>query len=65
MLAVHCPRHGGTVLLGPGRITGIHNLATGVMVVELRCYDGTPLTLLTGAGVTGIRAGDRVTGAQP
>lgn len=55
MFAVHCPRHGGTVLLGPRQVTAIRNLDDGVIAVELRCHDGEPLLLLTGARVSGRR----------
>jgi hypothetical protein len=40
MFRIHCPRHGADILLGPRRITAIHNSPSGVEV-HWRCYCGT------------------------
>ncbi|MFC5995685.1 hypothetical protein ACFQE5_15825 [Pseudonocardia hispaniensis] len=52
MFAVQCPRHRGPVLLDVSRIRRVTNLGDGVIVVELLCYDGEPLVLLSGAQVS-------------
>ena len=39
MFEVHCPRHGTRVLLSEGRIRGIANTETGI-VVAWRCWCG-------------------------
>jgi len=49
MFAVHCPRHGSEVLLDQRRIRGLTNLE-GAIVVELECYDGERILLVTGRG---------------
>lgn len=52
MFAVFCPRHGCKVLLGPQRIRAVRNLGPGIVAVELTCFDGEELVVLTGARVT-------------
>jgi len=52
MFAVHCPQHGSTVLLDVRRVTRLTNLADGLIAVELKCYDGERLVLMTGARAT-------------
>ena len=47
MFLVHCPAHGGDVLLGVSRICGLVNVR-GLIVVELECYDGERIRHLTG-----------------
>jgi hypothetical protein len=63
MFAMYCPRHAGLVLLDVRAITSITNLAEGVIAVELRCYDGEHLVLMTGSRVIAAsedrRAADR------
>ena len=49
MFAVHCPQHGSKVLLDVRRVTRLTNLGDGVIAVELRCYDGEHLFLMTGS----------------
>ncbi|MQA64194.1 MAG: hypothetical protein GEU86_22685 [Actinophytocola sp.] len=49
MFKVYCPRHGSDVLLGYGRVRQVINVRPGVIVVELRCYDGEIVRLLTGS----------------
>lgn len=61
MFAVHCPRHGAQVLLDIRRVTGLTNLSDGLIAVELTCYDGEPLVLVTGSRV----AADRQAPARP
>lgn len=53
MFAVFCPRHGATVLLDVRRIRSVANLATGVIAIELACYDDERLVLVTGSRATG------------
>ncbi len=52
MFAVHCPRHGSRVLLDVRRVTRLTNLADGHIAVELKCYDGERLVLVTGSQAT-------------
>ncbi|MGI8692538.1 MAG: hypothetical protein ACR2JK_06500 [Geodermatophilaceae bacterium] len=49
MFAVHCPQHGSQVLLDVRRVTRLTNLGDGVIAVELTCYDGEHLFLMTGS----------------
>lgn len=46
-----CPRHDCEVLLGAGCLRGLTHLAPGVLALELECYDGEPLVVLTGSHV--------------
>ena len=56
MFAAFCPEHGCDVLLGLSRIRVVTNLDTGVLAVELECYDGQRLVVLTGSRVNGGRS---------
>lgn len=47
MFVVHCPQHGGKVLLGLSRIRRMVNLR-GLIVVELECHDGARILHVTG-----------------
>ncbi len=47
MLDVHCPVHGRTVLLPHSRIRDLCNTDRGI-VLEVECYDGARITLVTG-----------------
>ncbi|MGH3978162.1 MAG: hypothetical protein ACRDRZ_04035 [Pseudonocardiaceae bacterium] len=49
MIAVHCPRHGARVLLTERRIRALHNTDDGI-VMELECYDGERIVVVTGRG---------------
>jgi len=49
MFAVYCPRHGTEVLLDERRIRGLTNVE-GAILVELECYDGELILLVTGRG---------------
>ncbi len=49
MFAPYCPRHGCQVLLTTSRIRNLSNLGEGVIALELECYDGQLLLLLTGS----------------
>ena len=51
MFVVYCHRHGCGVPLGLGRIRDVASLARSVLAVELECYDGKHLTVLTGQAV--------------
>lgn len=51
MFAVHCPRHGARVLLSERRIRAVHNTGEGI-VLEVECYDGQRIQLVTGRAVT-------------
>lgn len=48
MLVAFCPAHGRNVLLSVSCIRHLVNLAPGVIAVELECYDGERLVVLTG-----------------
>lgn len=48
MFTVHCPSHGGRVLLGPRSITGFTNTDNGI-VVDWRCSCGATGTQRYGA----------------
>ncbi|WP_199432838.1 hypothetical protein [Qaidamihabitans albus] len=52
MFAVYCPEHDAEVLLSQRRVKRLVNVEPGVIAVELVCYDGQLLTVLTGARVT-------------
>ncbi|MGH3466884.1 MAG: hypothetical protein ACRDQF_04010 [Thermocrispum sp.] len=52
MFKVYCPQHGSDVLLGLRRIKRVVNVEPGVIEVELICYDGQVLTLVTGSRAT-------------
>lgn len=52
MFGVHCPRHGTRVLLTERRIRAVHNTAGGI-VVEVECYDGERILLVTGRTAVG------------
>jgi hypothetical protein len=45
---VFCPRCVAWVLLDVSRVRRVTNLETGVMVVELECYDGETILTVTG-----------------
>ncbi|WP_017599254.1 hypothetical protein [Nocardiopsis lucentensis] len=72
MFDVYCPDCGMTTLLGPRRVLAMHNTEPGVITVELLCYDGHRVTLVTGKraderdtaarGATGEPGSDRVAG---
>lgn len=51
MFDPYCPVHGGRVLLTTDRLRGLSNLAEGVIALELECYDGERLLLLTGSQI--------------
>jgi hypothetical protein len=51
-LVAYCPLHGCQVLLGLTCIRRLANLAPGVFALELECYDGQQLVVLTGKRVT-------------
>lgn len=46
-----CPLHHCDVLLGATRIRDLPNLAPDVIAVELECYDGERLVVLTGTQI--------------
>jgi hypothetical protein len=48
MFVAFCPLHGCDVLLSISCIRDVANLAPGVIAVELECYDGERLVVLTG-----------------
>jgi hypothetical protein len=50
MFALFCPRHGQRVLLDTGRLLRVVNLGDGLILVEARCYDGQPITEVSGVG---------------
>ncbi len=52
MFALYCPRHGHRVLLDLGRLSRMVNLGDGLILLEARCYDGEPLTGITGHAAT-------------
>jgi hypothetical protein len=47
MFAAYCPRHGAEVLLTERRIRRLRNTDHGI-VLELECYDGERLVIVTG-----------------
>ena len=47
MFVAFCPLHDCEVLLGLSRIRNLANLAPGVLALELECYDGQRLAVLT------------------
>lgn len=49
MFKIYCPRHGSDVLLGFSRVQKMINVRPGVIVVELRCYDGEVIRMVTGS----------------
>jgi hypothetical protein len=51
-LVAYCPLHGCQVLLGLTGVRRLTNLAPGVLALELECYDGQQLVVLTGKHVT-------------
>lgn len=51
MFSVHCPRHGERVLLTERRIRALHNTTAGI-VLEVECYDGERIFVVTGRGAT-------------
>ena len=51
MFAPYCPVHGCKVLLTAKEVRSVANLAPGVIAVELECYDGERLFLLTGRAI--------------
>jgi len=51
VFVVFCPLHDCEVLLSLSRVRHLANLAPGVLALELECYDGQRLALLTGKQV--------------
>jgi hypothetical protein len=51
MFLVYCPECRRRVLCGADRVRAVHNLAPGVIAVELTCHRGHPVTVLTGRAV--------------
>jgi hypothetical protein len=47
MVTAYCPRHGSRVLLSERRIRALHHTETGI-VMELECYDGERVFVVTG-----------------
>ncbi|PZS33572.1 MAG: hypothetical protein DLM59_06375 [Pseudonocardiales bacterium] len=52
MFSAYCPRHGSEVLFGERRIRRLQNI-DGVILVEVECYDGERITIVTGRGRRG------------
>jgi hypothetical protein len=52
MFALYCPQHGHQILLDLDQLIRVVNLGDGMIVIEARCYDGEPLTAVTGLGAT-------------
>jgi hypothetical protein len=52
VFALYCPRHGHQVLLDLDRLSRMINLGGGLILLEARCYDGEPLTCITGRRAT-------------
>lgn len=48
MFVVHCPWCRRRMLCGAHQVRAVHNLAPGVIAVELTCLRGHPMTVLTG-----------------
>ncbi len=59
MFAVWCPRHGAEVLLTERRVRSLSNLAGGRIIVDLECYDGERLRIVSGRGAGDCRGGSR------
>lgn len=54
MFVVHCPECDQQMLLGVRSIRQLHNLDSGAVAVEMTCYRGHSLMLMSGnAHVTG------------
>lgn len=58
MVNAYCPRHGTRVLLTERRIRGMHNTDAGI-VMELECYDGERIFVVTGRGAAADPAAAR------
>lgn len=53
MFAVHCPAHGGRVLIWTSLVEAVRNLAGGGIEVDYRCTCGHRGTWRTGRKATG------------
>jgi hypothetical protein len=53
MWVAECPHCQRRRLYSARRVRAVHNLAAGIILVELSCYCGRPVRLLTGRRLTG------------
>ncbi|WP_084963025.1 hypothetical protein [Thermoactinospora rubra] len=51
MFLVYCAECEERMLLPVRHVQGLHNLAGGVIAVELTCYEGHRVIVLTGSGI--------------
>jgi hypothetical protein len=63
MWVAECPRCQRRRLYSTHRVRAVRNLAAGIIAVELSCYCGHPLTVLTGRRLTG--SGDLLLAGGP
>ncbi|NUP65584.1 MAG: hypothetical protein HOV96_15740 [Nonomuraea sp.] len=48
MFLAYCDECGERFLLPANHVAGVHNLANGVIAVELTCYEGHRILVLSG-----------------
>ena len=63
MLSAYCPRHGSRVILSERRIRAVHNTADGI-VLEVECYDGERIMLVTGRAASEGSVSERLERAR-
>ncbi len=63
MLTVYCPRHRSRVLLSDQHIRAVHNTVHGI-VIEVECFDGERILMVTGASIDAAAPAERVRRAR-